>query len=102
MERTDWSELDDTLARLLQEPSHASQIMNAAADVLIGDPFLTVNAWTLDDAIRIGAHLVTDGLPDAVAAEAERAARLALPLAYRGETCDTYALRLRAAAWSIR
>jgi hypothetical protein len=101
-ERTDWSEIDDTLARLLREPSHASRILTTTADVLAGDPFLTINAWTLDDAVRISAHLVTDGLPDAVATEAESAARLALPRTYPGETCGEYAIRLRAVAGSIR
>ncbi|MGA5424544.1 hypothetical protein [Streptomyces lavendulocolor] len=100
-ERTDWSALDDTLARFLQEPSHASRILTTAADVLVGDPFLTINAWTLDHAVRIAAHQVTDGLPDAVAAEADRLARLALPLAHPGETCDCYALRLRDIARTV-
>jgi hypothetical protein len=101
-ERTDWSELDNTLTRLLQEPSYASKIVTATADVLDGDPFLTVNAMTMDYAAKIAAHQVTDGLPDVVAVEALAAATRALPLAYPGETCGEYAIRLRAVAKALR
>lgn len=96
----DWSELDDTLQRLLTEPSYAAQILTTTADVLDGDPHLNVNAFTLDYAARIAAHQVTDGLPDVVATEALTAAKRLLPLAYPGETCGKYAIRLRDIAQS--
>ncbi|HEY9369303.1 hypothetical protein [Streptomyces sp.] len=95
------TELDETLRRILSEPSTAARIALATADVLDEDPHLTVNAWVLGYATTIGARLVTDTLPDVVADEAIRTVARAMPAPYLAETCGEYAIRVRDTARSL-
>ena len=93
--RTDPTELDEALARILAEPTWARQILTATAAALqTADPFLTVTYWELNQALDTAHAAVTAGLPAYVAREAKEQASMALPMTHERETCDAYALRL--------
>ncbi|WP_028814440.1 hypothetical protein [Streptomyces flavidovirens] len=100
-ERTDHTELDAALRRILAEPSTTARIITATADELDTHPFLTINSLSLDYAATIALRHVTDGLPDVVATEAITAATHAFPPAHPGERCGEYAVRLRDLAPSL-
>jgi succinylarginine dihydrolase len=100
-ERTDHTDWDNILRRVLSEPSTAARILTATAAILDGDPHLTVNAFSLDYAAKLATEMVTEQLPAVVATEALSAAHRALPLGRPGGTCGEYAQLLRAAAKTV-
>jgi hypothetical protein len=99
---TSGNELDAALARILAEPSHAHRFVTGIADVLDNDPFLTVNALLVADAMNAAARHVFTGLPDIVAAQASETAIDELPETYPGELAGSLAARIRAAAEDLR
>lgn len=96
--RTDPTDFDAVLARILSEPTRAQVLGLATARALENDAFIVVDGWQLTDAINTAMAEVLIGLPGIVAAEATTRLHLALPRAHPRETAGEYALRLRAVA----
>ena len=87
--------MDDTIARILDTPPWAQQILTAAAGHLrTEDPFLTLTDNDLTATLDMVAELLTGHLPLAVAEQAMERAAAALPLLHHRETCDAYAWRI--------
>ena len=87
--------MDDTITRLLTQPSWAKQILTAlAANLCTEDPFLVINATDLTATLDMVTELVTGHLPQAVIDDAIDLAAAALPLILDRETCDAYAWRI--------
>jgi hypothetical protein len=100
--RTDPTDLDEALARILSEPTWARQIITATACHLqTEDPFLTLTETDLTATLDMVTELITGHLPQVVADEAAERAAAVLPPLHPRETCDTYALRLLHAARSL-
>ena len=93
--------LDETLRRVLDEPSTAARIALAAADALDEHPHCTVTGFDIGYAAQAGVTAATQGLPAVVADEATRAACRAMPAPHLAETCGEYAIRVRAIARSL-
>lgn len=94
--------MDDTLARILTEPSWAQQILTATAGHLrVEDPFLTLTDSDLTATLDMVTELITGHLPAVVADEAMNRAAAVLPERHYRETCDVYGLRLLHAAKGI-
>ena len=94
--------MDDTITRLLTQPSWAKQILTAlAANLCTEDPFLVINATDLTATLDMVTELITGHLPLAVAEQAMQRAAAVLPERHYRETCDTYALRLLKAARNV-
>jgi hypothetical protein len=98
MERTDHTQLDAALRRILTEPTWAQQLAIATAAALEDDPFIVIGGWQLTAAINTAITRVLAGLPGIVAAEATTRMYEALPQARPLETAGEYAVRLRAVA----
>jgi hypothetical protein len=98
-ERTDHTQLDAALRRILTEPTHSARLLTETADRLEDEsPFLVLTGWQYSDA-SIAAHKsVLHNLPAVIANEAIVRALTAQPVPRHGETAGEYALRLRAAA----
>ncbi|MFI6862628.1 hypothetical protein ACIBKZ_22495 [Streptomyces sp. NPDC050421] len=100
--RTDPTELDKALARILAEPTWAHQILVATAvGLAIENPFLVATTADIGAALVSVAECLLSHLPDVVADEAMERARAAAPMPYPRETHSAYALRLRAAAEAV-
>jgi hypothetical protein len=100
-ERTHHTNWDDTLRRILAEPSTAARLLTATADALDASPFLTATEYELDHTAGAAALKTLVGLPEVVAEEAASRAAQAFPAVRPRETCGEYALRLRAAARTV-
>lgn len=90
--------LDDTIARILAEPSWAHRLAYATASFLDQQPTEEMDSYSLIDAVNDAEELVLPGIPGRVAGEALTALHNALPRTYLTETNGEYALRLRAVA----
>lgn len=104
MERTDHTEMDALLRRILTEPSHAARLFTeTAARLEAGYPFLVLTEDQLNQAAKAATRSVLADLPDVVAAEAIERARHAGPPVRNDqhETGGDFAARLRAAAESL-
>lgn len=102
MERTERSQMDALLQRILREPSYASQLLMATAEQLETEPFFILTEHMFNVAAAAASVQVLQGLPDVVAEEAGARARGALPDRAGGrETCGDYAARLRIAALAL-
>lgn len=100
--RTDPTELDEALARILAEPTWAQQILTATAGHLrVEEPFLVLTDADLTATLDLVTELVVGHLPTAVADEAIQRAAAVIPERHPRETCDTYAMRLLAAARNV-
>lgn len=91
----DLNNLDETLRRILSEPSTATRIALAVADALDEHPHCTINGFTIGYALQAGIRAATDGMPSVVINQAAAATHHALPTAWPGETCADYANRIR-------
>ncbi|RUP66733.1 hypothetical protein SSPNP10_15840 [Streptomyces sp. NP10] len=95
-------DLDDTLARILDTPSWAQQIVTATAGHLrTEDPFLALTDEDLTATLDMVTELITGHLPTAVAEEAMQRVAAVLPQRHYRETCDAYAWRMLQAARAI-
>lgn len=100
--RTDPTDLDEALARILTEPTWARQILTAtAAHLRTEDPFLVLTDTDLTATLDMVTELITGHLPLAVADEAMERASATLPPRHPRETCDTYAARLLQSAGQL-
>lgn len=90
--------MDNTLARILTEPSWTQRLGHATAKALEVNCFLVINGWLLTEAINTAIEQVLAGIPGIVAGQATGNLHRALPQARVGETAGEYALRLRAVA----
>ncbi|MDJ0460613.1 hypothetical protein [Streptomyces sp. H27-C3] len=99
-ERTDHTELDEALRRILTEPTHAARLLTEAAALLDENPFLVLTEHQYREAAGSAGNLVLAGLPFAVASGAATQATAAMPeiRGYLRETNGEYAMRLRSAA----
>lgn len=93
--------MDDTLARILTEPTMAHQILTATAVGMAFEPFLLATTEDINALLTEAADCLLSGLPDAVADEAVERASSVVPMPGRRETYSTYAIRLRAAAEGV-
>lgn len=94
----DLTQLDETLRRILSEPSTAARIAYGVAYVLDEHPHCTVTGFDIGYAVQAAVTTITDGLPEVVIDEALRAVAAALPHPYLAESCGEYSLRVRNAA----
>jgi hypothetical protein len=100
--RTDPTELDKALARILAEPTWAHQILVATAvGLAIEEPFLVATIGDIDAALTSVAECLLAHLPDVVADEAMERAASVIPVPLPRETQSAYAIRLRAAAKAV-
>lgn len=100
--RTDPTDLDEALARILAEPTWARQIIEAVCVALrTEDPFLTLTLADLDALLTSTSELLLSHLPAVVIEEAEDRAANTLPLIGPRETHDAYATRLHRAARNL-
>jgi hypothetical protein len=95
-------DLDAALTQILSEPSWAYRFLNGVADVLEGHAFLTVNEGLLTEALNLAKAYILGALPAIVVSQATHAAMDEMPEAYPGETADSLAARIRAAAEDLR
>jgi hypothetical protein len=96
------AQFDTGLAALLAGPSHAHRFLTGVADVLDSDPLLDMHENYLTEALNLSRAYTLAPLARAIATEAAQIAMREMPLAYRGETTGSLALRIRAAAEDIR
>lgn len=94
--------MDLALAEFLAGPSHAHRFLTGVADVLEGDPFLTVTQDLLDEALNLSTQYILGNLDSRIVEETTRIATVELPLFATGETTGLYAARIRAAAEDLR
>ncbi|MFI8865325.1 hypothetical protein ACIGNW_00180 [Streptomyces sp. NPDC053707] len=94
--------MDETLARILTEPSWAHQLLTATAvGLAIEEPFLVATTADIDAAITSVAECLIYHLPDVVVEDVLERAAAVVPKPRPRETHSQYALRLRAAAEAL-
>jgi len=89
---------DTALRQFLAEPSHANRFLTGVADVLEGDPFLTMTQDLLDEALNLSQAYILGNLDRAVASESAQIAMAELPVFIPGEQAGLYTARIRACA----
>ncbi|MDQ0842427.1 hypothetical protein [Streptomyces sp. V1I6] len=93
---------DSALRQFLAAPSHAHRFLAGVADVLKGDPFLTMTQDLLDEALNLSTQYILGNLDSKIVEETTRIATAELPLFAPGETTGLYAARIRASAEDLR